>query len=374
MKVKNWAIGAVLFFLFIATLACGESESPSPTSIPNEHPTASRPGGTAHSKERYLGIDINEPEDGDFNRAFTMVYGLGAREISLSIGWDDIETARGVYKPDPNWLVIANIFYGAVGDIGVSLMIGPIDTNVSRMPSDLAGKPFDDPEVIQRYQRLLDYVFTQIPDLELLSLSIGNEIDAFLGSDPELWRQYQVFFEATSTYARAQRPGLLVGAKAQLDGLLGPQVSYLKSLNESSDVILVTYYPIAGDFAVKDPQVVGEDFKALVAAYEGRIIHLLEAGYPTSVALNSSELKQADFVREVFKAWDKYAEQIRVVSFTWLTDLPQSSVEELKAYYGFSAYHFAEFLRTLGLRTYEGTGMDKQAFGVLVEEATARGW
>ncbi|NIS80430.1 MAG: hypothetical protein GTO14_09550 [Anaerolineales bacterium] len=374
MNVNKWAFGALLFFLFFAATACEESESPGPTSNPDVLPTASRQGGTTQRKHRYLGVDISVPEDGDYDRAFTMVYELGAREISLSVAWDDIESAPGVYDPDPNWLAIANIYYGAVEDVVISLMIGLIDTNINCVPSDLANKPFDDPEVIQRYQKLLDYVFDQIPDLELLSLSIGNEIDAYLGTDPELWRQYQAFYEAVSAYARAQRPGLLVGAKAQLDGLLGPPKSYLRSLNELSDVILVTYYPLGGDFAVKNPRVVWEDFQALVSAYEGRTIHMLEVGYPTSAALNSSESKQADFMREVFRTWDAYADQIHVVSFTWLTDVPQSSVEEMEAYYGFSAFNFAEFLRTLGLRTYEGSGEDKQAFGVLVEEAKAREW
>jgi hypothetical protein len=253
-------------------------------------------------------------------------------------------------------------------------MIGPIDTNINRMPSDLKGKAFDDPEVIERFQALLDYVFGQIPDLELASLSIGNEIDAFLGLDTDRWGQYQSFFQAAAEHARSLRPGLLVGAKAQHSGLVGDAKTYLQSLNTVSEVILVTYYPLNADFSVKAPKVVAEDFEALVSAYENRTIHILEAGYPTSPTLNSSEAKQAQFIREVFDAWDAYASQIRVISFTWLSDLSRASVQDLEEYYGFSAQNFAEFLRTLGLRTYAGSGADKQGFHSLLEEAQARDW
>lgn len=324
--------------------------------------------------DRILGLDLSLPDDGDFDRAFNMAYELGVREFSLSLGWDDLETSPGEFSPAPNWLAIANQYYGKVEGVVLSLMIGPIDTNIDRMPSDLKGRDFDDPQVIHRFQVLLDYVFTQIPDLELSSLSIGNEIDAFLGASADRWGQYQTFYQAAVEYARGLRPGLLVGAKAQYSGLLGDAQTYLQALNAASDVILVTYYPLNDDFTVREPGTVSEDFNVLTTAYDNRVIHILEAGYPTSEVLNSSEAKQAQFIRAVFEAWDTHASQIRVVSFTWLTDLSTNAVRDLEDYYGFSARNFAEFLRTLGLRTYEGGGVDKQGFQVLLEEAGRRGW
>jgi len=59
------------------------------------------------------------------------------------------------------------------------------------MPADLAGTPFDDPAFIQRFKALLDYVLAQIPDLQLTSLAIGNEIDGYLGADKEAFRVLQ---------------------------------------------------------------------------------------------------------------------------------------------------------------------------------------
>ncbi|MFQ5568475.1 MAG: hypothetical protein ACE5G0_02300 [Rhodothermales bacterium] len=322
---------------------------------------------------RVLSLDVTMAERNDFGADFARAQEAGAHATSLSLAWDDLEPAPETYTPDPNFLAIANAFYPAQ-NTQIDLMIGPIDTNNKRVPSDLADKPFDDPAVIERFERLLDYVFDQIPDLQLTSISIGNEIDAFLGTDAAAWARYQTFYEAAVARVRARRPGLLVGTKAMFGGLMGEARPFLEAINQASDVVMVTYYPLKSDFTVKDPSVVTTDFDALVAAYGAKPIYLLEAGYPSSATCRSSEQKQADFIREVFRAWDAHADRIPLISFTWLTDLPRAAVESFETYYGLSDPRFAAYLQTLGLRTYEGEGRDKEAYRALKTEAEARGW
>ncbi len=123
---------------------------------------------------------------------------------------------------------------------------------------------------------------------------------------------------------------------------------------------------------VRDPSNVGADFDAVTALYRGKQLFFYQLGYPSSPVLGSSEEKQAQFIREVFKAWDAHASQIQMIDFTWLHDVPPESVKEFVEFYGLSDRNFQEFLATLGLRTYDGK--DKKAFIVLQEEARARGW
>jgi hypothetical protein len=104
------------------------------------------------------------------------------------------------------------------------------------------------------------------------------------------------------------------------------------------------------------------------------VIYFLEAGYPSGTGLGSSEERQAAFIKQVMAAWDAHAEQVGLVSFTWLTDMSPKDVEHLKEYYRLVDPRFLEYLATLGLRTNRGSGEDKQAFRTLVEEARARGW
>jgi hypothetical protein len=251
-------------------------------------------------------------------------------------------------------------------------MIGPIDTNNLRLPVDLADKAFDDPEVIERFKRLLDYVFSQIPDLELSSFSIGNEIDGFLSTNKEMWQQYTNFFQEVFAYAKTKRPNLLVGSKIGFSGLTVSAYDLSQTLIRVSDVVMVTYYPIKPDFSVREPKVVHQDFAKLVDLFPNKPIYILEAGYPSSERLVSSEEKQAEFMREIFRAWDTHASHILVLDFLWLHDLPFAVVEELGVYYRFDDKNFLAYLATLGFRTHEG--QDKEAFLVLQQEAKLRGW
>jgi hypothetical protein len=179
---------------------------------------------------------------------------------------------------------------------------------------------------------------------------------------------------ATSAHAKTTRPGLIVGSKATFAGLMSYAKVNLQALNQSSDVIMVTYYPLNPDFTVRDPSVVRTDIDAITVLYPGRQISLLEAGYPSSLVLNSSEARQREFIQKIFAAWDAHASQIRLISFTLLTDFSVAAVDDLASYYGIIDPNFKEYLLTLGLRTYAGAGTDKEAFIALQEEVNARRW
>ncbi len=360
-------------FFILVTLACGESGGITPTPSRELETSPSPPGNAKPKGERILEIHINEAEDGDYDQAVEKAKTAGAESVSLSVFWDEIETAPGIYQPDPNYLEIANLYYPAQG-LKVSLVISVLDTTETRLPSDLEGKTLDDSEVISRFNDLLEYVKTQIPDLQLSSLAIGNEIDSVLGEDPEAWQAYRTFFRKTSQHARRLWPEVPVGTKLTFEGLTGPMQEDAQALNLNSDVVMVTYYPLASDFMVQAPDVVHDDLKGLIRIYPQKMIHITEIGYPTSAVNDSSPEKQAAFIREIFAAWDQHADHIPLLSYSWLTDLPQKAVPDLQRYYSLSDPTFGEFLRTLGLRTYPGGGKDKPGYQVLQAEAEVRGW
>ncbi|MCB0712711.1 MAG: hypothetical protein KDD67_10310 [Ignavibacteriae bacterium] len=323
--------------------------------------------------ERVLAVDVNEAEGESYDAVVNRANSVGANTFSLSIGWDDIETAPGIYNPAVDLLAIANSYY-PTRNASVALMVGPVDTNNDRLPSDLKGKAFDDSVVVNRYKRLLDYLFSKIPDLDLAVLAIGNEVDFFLANDLEAWAAYKRFFDETSSYARQLRPGLNVGVKVTLAGLRGVRKEEARVLNEKSDAILTTHYPLNADFTVQDPSVVDADFDQVVELYPNRSIWFMELGYPSSPVCNSSEEKQGEFIREVFSAWDKHRGKIDYISFGIMSDRSQGAIDELSRYYGLNDQIFLEYLRTLGLRTYPNGGEDKVSWAVLKEEAVKRGW
>ena len=121
-----------------------------------------------------------------------------------------------------------------------------------------------------------------------------------------------------------------------------------------------------------DYVLVHDDIGAVAQLYDGKPVYFLEIGYPSSRYLGSSEKRQAEFVKEVFKAWDQHKAQVRAMNFIWLHDISTAEINTYKQYYGVNARGFGEYLGTLGLRTHNGE--DKQAFKTLQQEAAVRGW
>jgi len=358
------SIGFGLLALGLGAIAC--------TASPAADPSESAPSTTpAPRGNRILAIDVNEPADGDYDAAFRLAREAGAQAVSLSIPWDSFEVAPGQFSPDPDFLSIANLYYPGYG-ASLALTLAPIDTNRLRVPQDLTALRFDDPRVIERFNRALEQALARLPDTELSILAIGNEIDVYLQADPERCAAYASFFAATAAHARSLRPGLKVGTKATASGLLGEGRECLEAVNRQSDAILATYYPLRPDFSVRSPSSPAADFAELADLAASKPIYLLEVGYPSSEHLGSSEALQAEFVQQVFRAWDAQASAIPYLCFTWLHDISDDTRDGYLGYYGLRSAKFAAFLGSLGLRTH--SGQDKPAFLALAQEATARGW
>ena len=319
---------------------------------------------------RLLSIALTEAAGEDFGAALEVAFDAGMEATNLALAWDDLETAPGRFEPGPNFLAIANTFYPGIG-LRVALELNPLDTNNDRRPPDLAGLPFDDPRVIARFNELAEWALGQIPNLDVVSLTIGNEVDAALGADAEAWAAYGRFFAAVRAHVRTLRPDLSVGV-GTYEGMAVLARDEFQALNAVADAIMVTYYPLSADFTPRPLEVVGPDIDSLMALYPDKPIYFLEAGYPSGVACGGSEEAQAAFVDEVFTAWDRHRDQIPLISFTWLTDLAPETVAELVRYYGVESECFGAFLGTLGLRDHGG--QPKLALGMLGREAARRGW
>ncbi|MDN5200103.1 hypothetical protein QQ008_01990 [Fulvivirgaceae bacterium BMA10] len=325
--------------------------------------------------DRTLSVDITESEVGGYNLALARGRELGIEDVKLSFDWNLMETSQGF---DFSFIDIANTYYPDI-NIPVSLILRPIDTNRATLPEDITSRPFDDPLVIQRFNALLDSIFNRTPDLTINSILIGNEIDAYLGTDADAWEAFETFFKATRDHTKSLfGESMKVGTIGQLYGLVGDQEVFFKSINQHSDFTAVTYYPLNDDFTVKDPLSIGEDFDNLVSKHGSRSIHFIECGYPSGTLNESSEAMQAEFVAQVFIAWDKHINQVEHITFSWLTDISEQTANEFVQQYGLSGSpfqsQFKEYLWTLGLRSHDGTGRDKPAFIQVRDEARKRGW
>ena len=303
-----------------------------------------------------------------------MLVDSGARNSHIQLYWDQIEVSPGVYDPDPNFAAIANLFYAPRG-LPLSLTVAGIDTNNDRRPADLLPLPYDHPDVIARYKALIDWIMGQMPDLELTIFSVCNEVNELLGTDTAAWDAFRGFFDAVAPHIRSLRPGVPVSSKVTSPAALeATQRAQYAELVDLADGVFLTYYPLQPDFGVRPLTTVMSDFESMANFPGSKPVHLLECGYPSSTLLGSSEQLQADFVSEVFTAWDRFQDRIVQLDYFALHDFDPAVVTELENYYRLVNPRFAAFLGTLGLRTWDGLGTDKLGWPRFVAEAQARGF
>jgi hypothetical protein len=336
---------------------------------------------------RQLGLDIlYTTPSSSFHNNVTYAQFAGATYLILGLGWKEIETSTpgdcttpGTYTDPGNALATLNSTLPSA-NMKLSLSIVPISTGLDLRPSNLKFLAFDNPLTICRYQMMLKFVFSIIPDVTLVSMQFGNEIDEFGSANQvSFWSQYWHFYVNVSPTAKSLRAGLKTSVIGTLYGAIGQSSNELaqgglQQIYNSADMVSVTYYPLNHDFSVKTPSVVFTDIGALVELYPSKRIHFNEIGYQSDSTYDgSSQALQQDFIHTVFQTWDLYPTQITHMSFLRLNDLSLSNAQRAAAIYGLEGNNnFIAFLQTLGLRTYAGS--DKAAFIQLKTETSSRGW
>ena len=325
--------------------------------------------------DRLIGLDLlNITETNTFEDNIDLAKELKTDYIALHTTWSGLEPSPNNYT-DP---IDAILLLGQTAqDNGFkfSLTLRPIDATGKTVPSDLENLRFNDEQMINRFKALLDYVFTRVEPSVLLNLQIGNEIDGYDTSNehPDFWLDYSEFLAAIQQYMHATYPGVLVGYTAQLDGLL-ENPSIFSALNNAVDILGVTYYPLKSNFDVKAPSAVIDDLNELMSTYDDIDIYLQEIGCQSSARNNSSEAKQAEFFCNFFTVWDTHADRLKAANIVRLNDLSEADAEASAGPYGISSTPFIEYLRTLGLRSFDGEGQNKQAFQIIKDNLEARGW
>lgn len=297
-----------------------------------------------------------------FLEAFSLTYDAGARGQMTTFHWKALEPQVGNYNTQELTSLSDAIDNAISHDMAQFIGIQMINTNQREMPAEFATADFDDPAVIAQFKLLLDRVVTPNAG-KIKYLSIGNEVDAYLRAHPAEWASYKMFFDAAVDYAHTLDPDIQVGVTATAEGALTLSTTQLQQLNENSDVVILTYYPIdfAGDgtVTVRTPQSPAVDFTEMLGFAGDRPLILQEVGYPASPLNSSSENMQSQFIESVFSAWRDNAENIPFLNFFVLHDFTAQMCAEFTSYYGAAglanAESFGAYLCTLGLRKDDGT-------------------
>lgn len=329
--------------------------------------SAALAAGTAQRAQGViLGVATNPATGAAPASGLDIARSAGAKGAFLSLPWSRLE-------PSPHRYNAADLRSLALHSRtrGLKLLVGliAINTTAREVPRDLAGVAWDSPRMIARFRALVDALRPHL-DANVTYVSLGNEVDMYLGKRPGEWASYGRFYADAVAYLHTVAPHVEVGVTTTYAGTVRKHVRKVAALNRPSDIEIVTYYPVAGKFSVRAPRSPRADFPKLVKAAGRRPVVFQEIGYPSSPRLGSSEAKQAQFVTHAFAAWRRLAKQVPFANFLLLHDLGASECGEIAAYYGRNGdTSLTDFLCSLGLR--HSNGSPKAAWTSLVKGATS---
>jgi hypothetical protein len=348
-----------------ASRLAGGSPSPAPAPPPTpDH----RPG----TDRVMLGLAATLPANQPFtvrNRIdrFEESLAAGVSFVYLSPKWDEVEPRKGRYDFDEVdfWVTQARRH-----GVPIVLNLRIVDTGALPRPSDLKGDAWDDDELRERLLALIDAL---VPRLEgsVRWFLVGNEISSYFGQRPGEVHAYTELWKAAAGRIRALVPGARVSASVTFDGLdalRGP----LRELDQATDYLALTYYPLRSDFSMRPPRDVPSDFEAIERAAGDRKILLQEIGYSSSPVNRSSPAQQAEFYSLVFDQLGQRSTRIAAANFLWMSDLSDELVEEFGRYYKLpNVAAFKAYLKYLGL--FDDRNQPKPAWEVFRSRGPALG-
>jgi len=302
------------------------------------------------------------PTPDDFLAAVRKSTLAGCDASVLTISWPALEPRKGQ-------LTFSELKAAVELHKGRFLFLGiqVVNTTVKELPADLQEKPFDDPEVLQRFRLLLDAIAPLLKN-RIRFLSIGNETDVYLSAHPDEAEAYATFLNAAHRHAKSIAPALTVSTTVSEAGALQPNI---RELVRPMDAHFLTYYHgqhgMVGTF--KDPRSATQDILAIAAQLDDRPIVFQEIGFPAQELLGSAE-EQAIFVNGVFDAWAELGSRVPMVNYFMMYDFPKNFVNEQMSYYGVTdeTKRLANFIGSLGL--HESDGTPRAGWDVFVRRGT----
>lgn len=315
-----------------ALAACAELPASDPAA--GEPALATRTAAVTPRGARVLAMDVGPGPGESRADAVAKAKAMGVTTVVLNYDWAQLEPAAFQYQAAR--LSADNAFFStAPTAMSVVLNIRPIAGACRVVPPDLANLAWDDPVMTTRFGYLLTWIRGHLPNVTVQVMSVGTEVDSHF--EAAGYPAYKVFFETARQNAKALWGAQLpVGVAITWGGLTtsGAEQAAILDLNERADHILTTYYGVDAGFQVKDPFAgpIADVYAALLAVESsaktrGRPLDLLEAGYPTSAALGSSNAHQQAFVSTMFGLWDAYSPRIPTIVFNWEMDLDEYTSE-----------------------------------------------
>jgi hypothetical protein len=305
-----------------------------------------------------MGITLNVPAGSGKDRMLQEIKNMrkdGARLYLLSLKWSDYEKTPGRITLEETGKYLNGLkFMG----FQIGITIQTLDTTNRTLPPDLMNLPFDNPEMISRFRAFLKELAGQV-NSSVKWVMLGNEVDVYLQMHPKELDAYNRFIQAGMKEMHTLCPSVKIGCTCTFDSLKLRREIFSR-INQHTEVVTMTYYPLKSDFTVRSMSDVSGDFRQMAQAAGGKPLLLQEIGYPSGALNDSSEGKQAQFVDAVFAACKENASHLAGGDFFLLYDFSDALTNECLRYYHLADPRFRSYLATLGFQ--RNNGLPKKAW------------
>ena len=288
---------------------------------------------------------------GDWIAAFDLAIAAGAEANLIAHTWAELEPEAGRFNLKP---LTDSLDYTVRRGLQPFICLQVINTTRREVPADLADVAFDDERMIERFAAFLEALSKHAAG-RVAYLSIGNEVEVYLDRHAGEWQRYERFYGRAAATARRLLPGVKIGVTGMLEGLRRGAGERLRKLQQTSDVVILTYYPLDG-FDMRAPSTVAADFALMLEFAGDKPLLLQEVGYSSAAANGSDEARQAAFHLAALAEWRKAGARIPLYNLFLLHDLDAAACGKLARYYELAhAPAFEALLCNLGLRRTDGT-------------------
>jgi hypothetical protein len=310
---------------------------------------------------------------GDYQQALALARKSGVQVSHYYVQWGEIETEPGVYDwTVPDYILEATSLEG----LQISIVVNLIHTTVmGRVPPDLVGAPFDDPQFSERLVQFL-MAFADRYEGRLHYLSVGNEVNDYFVSHREEVQAYAALFDKARAAVQADHPDLPMGIVfAYHDAERLGTLDVVHELNRGDFIAYTLYLYNDGFHFTFEPSLIGEYLDRMIDLADGTPIAVVEIGWSTAETLQGTEADQAEYVRQVFSALEARREHFHFLTWFALHDsLQEHCAEQALTFFepgqapsGPEMEAFVTFICHFGLINTDGT--PKPAWEVWVESA-----
>ena len=305
------AASSLFLFALLLISGCGEQDVPDQEELEPEHTLTTGKVG--------LWINPKEADMKYYDEALKTAREAKIQLAHLYVQWGLTEKSSGKYDWSiPDYILGKFDKYGFEAVVVIPIIF---TTKLDVMPEDVEFKSFSDPEFVSRFVHFTQTLMERYSTIKYLI--IGNEIDIYLYSHPDEVDDFRTLVEAVTSAL-----DVCVGTEFAIHNVVSVRCESLVQKALTGDMVFYTLYPTGQDFSYGgDPHDVQSYFDAMLDLAGGKKIAVVETSWSSSHLLESSEEKQAEYIKEIFNILKE--NKSRIEFLIWI-NLHDSTPEECR--------------------------------------------